>query len=271
MAETSRATGSRYGGVRGYWIKEADQITSSQPKFRDLKLEPQELAVLVYVTDKMLRNSPVALEQYVTRAASEEIAFLTGDSIINGDGSGKPLGILNSGCIVSVAKETGQLAATIVAENIDKMYARMWAPSVNSAVWFINQDVWPQIFNLHRTHGTGGTPMYLRPGEMNSSPNGLLMGRPIVPIEQCQTLGTNGDIIFADLGEYITATKGGVETASSTVGLRTRPGVFVDPGAAAVPVHAAGADIDNSARTATRIDCVEEIRHARILHTSTRR
>ena len=52
-AETSRATGSRGGGVRGYWINEADQITKSSPKLRTVKVEPQELAVLVYVTEKL--------------------------------------------------------------------------------------------------------------------------------------------------------------------------------------------------------------------------
>jgi signal peptide peptidase SppA len=43
--DQSRATGSRFGGIQGYWINEADQITKSKPKFRQLRLEPQELAV----------------------------------------------------------------------------------------------------------------------------------------------------------------------------------------------------------------------------------
>jgi HK97 family phage major capsid protein len=88
-AETSRATGSRWGGVRAYWIAEADQITSSKPTFRQVKLEPQQLAVLVYVTDKLLRNA-TALDQYVGRAAVAEINFLVSDAVINGTGAGQP-------------------------------------------------------------------------------------------------------------------------------------------------------------------------------------
>lgn len=33
------------------------------------------------------------------------------------------------------------------------------------------------------------------------------MGRPVVPTEACQTLGDKGDIILADLNQYLTATK----------------------------------------------------------------
>ncbi len=41
------------------------------------------------------------------------------------------------------------------------------------------------------------------------------MGRPIVPIEQCDTLGTVGDVIFADWMQYMMIEKGGLQAASS--------------------------------------------------------
>jgi HK97 family phage major capsid protein len=58
-----------------------------------VKVEPQQMAVLVYVTEKLLRNSPVALEQYVSRSATSEISFMTGDAIVNGSGAGQPKGL----------------------------------------------------------------------------------------------------------------------------------------------------------------------------------
>ncbi|MCH7628287.1 MAG: phage major capsid protein [Proteobacteria bacterium] len=135
--ETSRAPGSRFGGVQGFWIAEADQITSSTPKLRNIKLEPQQLAVLVFVTDKLLKNAS-ALSQYVNRAATDEINCLLGDAIIDGTGSGQPLGVLQSGALVSVAKESGQSAKTVVTDNIHKMWARLHPRARLSAVWFIN-------------------------------------------------------------------------------------------------------------------------------------
>lgn len=214
-AETSRATGSRYGGIQGYWLAEGSQMQGSKPKFRDVKLEPHGMAVLVYVTDKLLKNSPVALDQYLTRAATDEIAYLTGESIISGTGVGKPKGILNSACRVSIAKENAQAATTIVAANINKMWSRMHPKSRANAVWFINVDIEPQLELLTMNVGTGGIPIYLPPGGIADAPNSRLKGRPVIPIEYCETLGTEGDIILADLKAYASGTRGGVEAAMS--------------------------------------------------------
>ena len=57
--------------------------------------------------------------------------------------------------------------------------------------------------------------MFVPAGGLPNAPAGTLLGRPIVPIEQCQTLGTVGDIILADLSQYVIADKGGLESASS--------------------------------------------------------
>ena len=211
-AETSRATGSRYGGVRGYWLAEADQITKSTPKMRQIKVEPKELAVLVYVTDKLLRNGAGALSNFVTKAATDEIRFLINDAIINGTGAGQPLGVLNAGCTVSVSKETGQAAATIVKENIDKMWARLHPRSRQNAIWVHNVDVQPQLDNLAMAVGTGGVPVYLPPGGIADAPNARLKGRPAMPIEFCATLGTVGDILLLDLSAYIFAMRGSIRS-----------------------------------------------------------
>jgi len=49
-----------------------------------------------------------------------------------------------------------------------------------------------------------------------SSPNGILLGRPVEPIEQCSALGTAGDIILTDLSEYALGQKsGGIKAAAS--------------------------------------------------------
>jgi HK97 family phage major capsid protein len=213
-AETSRATGSRWGGVRGYWISEGAQMTSSKPTLRQVKIEPQQMAVLCYATDKLLRNAP-ATEQWLTRAATDEINFLIGDAIIEGDGSGKPLGILSADCTVSVSKETGQGAATIVTENIAKMWARLHPRSRANAVWFVNNEVEEQFDYLYVAVGTGGVPTYLPPGGIADAPYGRLKGRPVIPLEYCSALGTVGDIILADLSAYITGLRGGVQSAAS--------------------------------------------------------
>jgi HK97 family phage major capsid protein len=44
---------------------------------------------------------------------------------------------------------------------------------------------------------------------------GTIKGRPVKPIEHAAKLGDAGDIVLADMSQYLLATKGGVKTASS--------------------------------------------------------
>jgi HK97 family phage major capsid protein len=212
--ETARTAGNRWGGVRGYWLAEAATATASAPKFRDIELAPKKLAVLVYVTDEMLRN-PVVLESVVGRIVPQEIVFDTEDAILNGDGAGKPLGVLADPSLISVTKEAGQAADTVVAENISNMWARMWAPVRANAVWLVNQDLEPQLDQLSLVIGAGGVPMYLPAGGLTGAPSGMLKGRPVIPVEHCQTVGDKGDIVLAAFDQYALADRGGVQVASS--------------------------------------------------------
>ncbi len=211
--ETSRATGSRWGGVRGYWKPEAGQLTASKPGLGRFDMRLHKLTVLAYMTDELMSDSS-AMEQYLGRVCAQEIDFLVSDAIIRGDGVGMPLGILNAGCKIAVAKETGQGAATIVHANIIKMMARLFAKSRANAVWYINQDIEPQLNQMTLSSGVV-IPSYLPPGGLSAAPYGTLLGKPVLPIEQCDTLGTEGDIILADPSQYCTISKGALETAMS--------------------------------------------------------
>ncbi len=212
--ETSRATGSRWGGVRSYWLAEAAEKTASKPKFRAMELSLKKLVGVCYATDELLQDA-AALETVIRQAFTDEIGFALDDAIINGSGAGQPLGILNSGCLVTVSKESGQAADTVVLENLVKIYSRMPARNRRNAVWFINQNVEPQLYTMSLAVGTGGGPVYLPGGGASAAPYSTLFGRPVIPIEQAATLGDLGDVIFADPSAYILIDKGGIESAMS--------------------------------------------------------
>ncbi len=213
--ETSRADGSRFGGVRGYWGAEASTITASAPTFAEIHLKLNKVHAAVYATDELLVDT-TALASTVDRVVPLELNFKAEDAVVNGTGAGMPLGILNAPALIAVAKETSQTAATIQVENIVNMYARMWARSRSSAVWLINQDIEPQLFTMGLTVGTGGGQAVFMPaGGVSGAPFNTLMGRPLFAVEYCATLGTVGDILFVDLSQYEVIDKGGVNRAVS--------------------------------------------------------
>ena len=207
--EDSRANGSRWGGVQTYWEGEADELTASKPKFRQMELSLKKLTGLCYATDELLQDA-AALEAVIRQAFAEEFGFKIDDAILSGSGEGEPLGILNSGAIVTVAKEASQ-TDVITVENLIKMWNRLWSRSRANAVWYINQELEPYLYTLK----IGDKPVYIPAGGLSEKPYGTLFGRPVVPIEQCSAAGEVGDIILADIGQYLLIDKGGVKSASS--------------------------------------------------------
>lgn len=207
--EDSRANGSRWGGVQTYWEGEADELTGSKPKFRQLELSLKKLTGLCYATDELLQDA-AALEAVIRQAFAEEFGFKIDDAILDGSGEGEPLGILKSGAIVKVEKEKDQ-TDTITVENLIKMWNRLWARSRANAVWYINQELEPYLYTLK----LGDKPVYIPAGGLSEKPYGTLFGRPVIPLEQCNAAGELGDIILADIGQYLLIDKGGVKAASS--------------------------------------------------------
>ena len=174
-------------------------------------LEP--VGGLVYATDELLQDAN-ALESYITNNLPEELLFIVENAIVNGTGAGQPLGIMNSGALVTVDAEVGQAAATVVAENVINMWSRRWVPSRNY-VWLVHQDVGPQLHQMNLAVGVGGQLVYMPAGGLSQAPYATLMGRPVIESEYMQTLGTTGDIVLCSLDEYQMIEKGGIQTASS--------------------------------------------------------
>ena len=200
------------GGIQANWEGEGDSLGQSKPALKQKNLRLRKLTALVPVTEELLADSS-ALETYVTRKAGEKIDFKVGEAIFRGTGAGQPLGFLNSGSLVSVAKESGQAADTVQAENINSMFSRLYAPWRRDAVWFINQDIEGQLFGMT----VGNYPIYLPQNSLSGSPFATLLGRPVIATQHCETLGDQGDIVFANLGQYATAVKAtGVESSTST-------------------------------------------------------
>lgn len=214
MDETSRANGSRYGGIQTYWASEAGTVGASKPKFRQVTMDLKKLFGLFYATEELLQDAS-AMTALVNRWFPMEFGFKVDDAIVRGTGAGMPLGILNSDCVVSVAKESGQTAATIKFENIIKMYSRLLDSSDANAIWLINRDILPQLFTMSLSVGTGGVPVFLPANGAADRPYMTLMGKRLLPIEHCETLGTVGDIVLADFNEYMLIEKGGIQAATS--------------------------------------------------------
>ena len=213
MIDSTTNNGSVYGGMIAYWTEESAALTESQARFGKVVLEANKLTGFAIAPNELLQDSLMSFVALIDQLWPEAISFFEDLGFIRGTGVGEPLGFLGNSATVVVAKETGQAAATIVWENVVKMYARMLPSSLNRAVWYVSPDTFPQLATMALSVGTGGSAVWLNNGV--SGPPATILGRPVVITEKLQTLGSQGDIVFGDLGYYIVGDRQQMSARSS--------------------------------------------------------
>lgn len=203
----SRVTGSRYGGVRAYWLNEADQYTASKIQLEQGELKLSKIGAFGYATDEQLEDG-LSIESFLSENVALETAFLIDEGIFSGTGAGQMLGITNSPGMVTITKEAGQPADTIVYENILKMRNRLLATSRKNSYWLINQDCEPQLQTMALVVGAGGVPVYLPAAGVSVDSYDTLFGRPVMLCEHSKTIGDKFDIVLFDPSYYMLINKG---------------------------------------------------------------
>lgn len=206
-----------FGGITIYRPGEGAQGTGTNPTYGKIALQLHKLVGLCYVTDELLQDSAVALGPYLTRKFGGAISFVEDDDFLNGTGVNMAAGMFASvnPSLITVTAETGQGSATIVAENIAQMWARLYPAGQANAIWVANIETFPQLFRMALAVGTGGIPIWMPAGGVSGRPFETLMGRPLIYSEKMQALGTAGDIGLADMAQYLIGDRGGLQIASS--------------------------------------------------------
>ena len=216
--DTDRSADAVYGGIKAYFNAEAAQMTGSSAVMSNMRLEPHEMHVLTYATERLLNNSPYAFGQFIMRAQAEAIRLKTNKVLLNSTAAGMPQGILNAPCKITVSKEGSQAADTINAKNIGKMKARRIAGYTRQYVWLANTDIQPELDNLSTvvmnvasTENVGGysSPLY-------NPDTDRLGGLPVIWNDHCEALGDEGDLILVYLkGHAVGTRRAGIRTAES--------------------------------------------------------
>jgi len=207
--ETSRADGSRWGGVLSYWKNEGDLPAATFPKFRMLEFSAKKLIALCSASNELINDVPL-LEGHMRRAFAGESAFQLDRGILTGSGAGALLGIVGAPGTIVVPKSNGQAAGTIIGDNIANMWSRLALPCRRKAVWICNGDVEGLLDLLGSGGSTPGTAGMYLPAGTGGNPYPLLKGRPVLFAEQSPLLGQVGDIV----SQYILI-DGGMKTALS--------------------------------------------------------
>lgn len=208
-------TTSVSGGLVVYRHSETNAVTPSKMATERLTFTAEDLIGAAFATENQIADSPGSFIALIADGFRDEFGRKTLREKLRGTGAGgQYLGVLNSPALVTVAKQSGQAADTIVKENIDKMEARLWGPdSSDRVVYLANKTTLPQLSSLVQNVGTGGVTVPYLTTEGNGTRR--LNGRKIFFSEVCSALGDLGDLVLVNWAEYIEGLLQGIQQAES--------------------------------------------------------
>jgi HK97 family phage major capsid protein len=200
--------GEVYGGIIFYDLDEGDTIPDTSAAFAALELVAHKLAAAAIIPNELMKDTKGALVTWLMTNLPTGFAHAEDVRFLKGNGVKKPLGALHADnpALISVAKESGQSAATITWNNVLAMFARMLPESFDSAVWVVTPDAIPELFTMALPVGTGGSAVMIGDGTQSAAQSAplTLLGRPIKFSRKAPAvLGTQGDISLVDFSQYL--------------------------------------------------------------------
>ncbi|NLD98607.1 MAG: phage major capsid protein [Fibrobacter sp.] len=186
----SQDTSTGIYGFVSQWLAELGTATVQTPELRGLKLSAHKLGLYTALSREVAEDG-LDFPRQVENALTKALGWSLDDAFFNGNGVGKPIGILNAACKIVVGKENGQANNSIVRENLVKMFARLMPGSFQNAVWVVNQSC---LVSLLMLKDDAGNPLwaYGKP----------LLGLPVIVSEKLPSVGNQGDIALCDFSCY---------------------------------------------------------------------
>lgn len=189
---------SLYGGISCYWTAEGGSISTSEPSARELVFEPKKCAALCKISNELLIDVN-GVGNEIEKAFARALSWERDDKFLTGTGAGEPQGIIGAACTKTVDKEGGQSASTFVFQNAVNMLAALPPESYNRACWICHPSTIPELATIYA--GTGLDGHYIKVQQDDG--NWRLLGLPIFFSEKVSSLGTAGDVVLADLTQYV--------------------------------------------------------------------
>lgn len=198
---------SVFGGIKMHWAAEGGTVPASKPSAREMRLDLEKMMGFLYATDEMLQDTAFLTGLASTGFSLAADRLLTA-AVIHGDGVGKPLGIMKSGALISVAKEAAQAAGTFTGDNVIKMQARAMPRNRERLCWLMHPDLEEQLPYLSIQSGDAAKFLWSPEGGLGNFDTQRVLNKPVLFDDNCAAIGSKGDILLVDPFQYVLLMKG---------------------------------------------------------------
>lgn len=132
------------------WIEEGGALTFGDATFDQIYLDAYKLHVAIKVTEELLYDNAFGLENYIITQFGKALANAEEDAFLNGDGTGKPLGIFaetGGGQVVST------LTAAIKSDDLIDLVYGLKRPYRKNASFIMNDATLASLRKLKDNNG----------------------------------------------------------------------------------------------------------------------
>lgn len=199
-----------FGGVVMSWTEEAQTRVETEPQFRQMELKAHELSGYAVSSNILLQDAAFGLERFLMTLFSKAIAWYEDFAFLQGDGVGKPLGMLKAKAAVTVNRAA---AGDFKYADAAKMMSRLLPSSHKSAIWVVHPFVLEKLTQLSDAAGRLVWVPNIA-GAQDKIP-GTLFGLPVKTTEKVPGLGTKGDVMLLDPSLYVVGDRMQIEITAS--------------------------------------------------------
>jgi len=132
------------------WIEEGGALSWGEATFDQILLDAHKLHVAIKVTEELLYDNAFGLENYIITQFGKALANAEEDAFLNGDGTGKPLGLF-------AATGGGQIAGTLIAalksDDMLDLVGKLKRPYRKNASFILNDQTLSALRKLKDNNG----------------------------------------------------------------------------------------------------------------------
>ena len=187
------------------WIDEEGGIPEGDDTFGQQTIGVHKVGTIIKVSEELLNDAAFDLEGYFSAEFARRIGNKEEDAFFNGDGIGKPLGVLaaNGGAEVGV---TAASATAITAEEVISLFYSLEAPYRENAIWVFNDATMAAIRKLKGNDG-----QFLWQKALHEGDHETLLGKPVFTSPFMPEIAAGAKpILFGDFNFYWIGDRQGV-------------------------------------------------------------
>ncbi|TFJ92142.1 phage major capsid protein [Lentibacillus salicampi] len=185
------------------WMGEKEQYTESEATFDQETLNAYKAGTIIKVSEELLNDSAFSIDNYVAGAFAKRFGNLEEAAFVNGDGSNKPTGVVQS-AQVGHTTVAGQVDG-LIADDFIELFHSLKRPYRRNASFLANDGTVKAVRKIKDNDG-----QYIwQPGLQAGEPDRIL-ARPVYVADDMPALGAgNKPIAFGDYSYYWIADRQG--------------------------------------------------------------